>query len=170
MTNWYPQFTASNAKFVMPTFTDTPTPTIVDAEVAENRIELGAGHRAEAVVPGQDEVAGVDADLGGRSHSSRPRGEVDGRLLRAHEQPGVPVGALTVGACLGRAVHNGDAGRARGASQLGAVLHDAGLLRLGRQHRQGRRLSDHTVLNLLQHECGVSGRDQLVQVEWHGDR
>jgi hypothetical protein len=101
------------------------------------------------VVSGQHEVAGVDADLGGRLHRSGSRGELDGRLLRPHEQPGVPVGTLAVGARLGRAMDDRYAGGARGAGQLGAMLNDACLLRLGREHGQGRCLSDHAVLDLL---------------------
>ncbi len=65
---------------------------------------------------------------------------------------------------------DGDAGSARGASQLGAVLHDAAFFASAASMGKADVFSDHAVLDLLQHERGVSGRDQFVQVEWHGDR
>ena len=120
------------------------------------------------MVPGQDEVAGSTPISAGGCTAGEPGVRSTGDFCAPMNSRAFRLAPLR-SARLGRAVHDGDAGPRAQAGQLGAVLHDAGLLRLGRQHRQGRRLSDHTVLDLLQHECGVAG-DQFVQVEWHGDR
>src|SRR4029453_1085951 len=82
-----------------------------DAQVAQHGVEVGAAHGVEAVGAREDDVRGVDPDLGDDLGGRRARQQLDRRPVDPGEEAGVAVGTLAVGPALERAVDDLDPGR-----------------------------------------------------------
>ena len=137
---------APTATSGMARFVETPaTTTSLDPDVAQHGEHLGAVHRGDALVPGQHEVVGPDADLGDDLDGGvrvAPRGR---RRRGPHERRAAagrpPAGQRQIGQ-----VDDQDAGPAgpRGESTHGGQRRPG---RLG-QRGEHREVADHPALAL----------------------
>jgi hypothetical protein len=135
------------------------------AQVAQDGVEIGAAHRAEAVPSGQDEIAWCEVNFGQQRRAGASWRDVYS-LARPGEQPRIVVRTESVGPSLHQAVHDA---HARGASRR-KQSHDvrerfaAGL---GGQHRQAGIGPHHRALHLLGDQRGMCGSDELAEIGLH---
>jgi hypothetical protein len=148
--------TASNAKFVIPMFTDTSDAhDRRHAEVPQHRVELSTGHRTEPVVARQHDVFRRDTDRFGDAHRVAPGRQAHGRLAHAEEEPRCGSRRAVVAVSAVQWNTGMPAVRRRPRAAPVDQSDRRGSIREGRQHR---RRTDDAVLHLLEYERVCAAR------------
>lgn len=107
------------------------------AEVAQQRVDVGALDRGQAAQPADDEVLVGHLDGGGDPDGGTAGQPAHREAFGGAEQPGVAAGAPAVRPAFGHGVDDLDAARAGGVDELGDPGEGAGGADLGGEFGQG---------------------------------
>ncbi len=136
-------------------------------EVAQDRVEVGATHRADAVPPVQHDIVWGRAEFGQQRGALTAGTDVD-LLSSHHEDRRIVVRAEPVGPPLHQAVHDTHAGVAGGRQQPFDVGQRLASRLLG-EHGEAGVGPDDGALEFLRDDRRVAGRRDLGEVDAHTD-